>query len=130
MFDPLGQSFQCHLMATYSVYYMKSEFFRDGLMGYDQMKKNNLLPDPRNLTKTHVLLKLIEARNLDQVYFKMQGEDWSPTGEAREFAASKGVQHTSMSVGDIAVDHSSRVAFILDRLGFRFLGTVTTLGEY
>ena len=48
-------------MATYSVYYMKSEFFRDGIMGYDEVKKNNLLPDPRNLTKTHVFLKLIEA---------------------------------------------------------------------
>ena len=98
-------------------------------MGYDWLKNNNLLPDPGDLTKTHVFVKLIEARNLDQVYFKMQGEDWSPTGEAREFVASIGVKHTSMSVGDIALDHSSRVAFILDRMGFRFLGKVTSLGE-
>ena len=57
-------------MATYSVYYMKSEFFRDGLMGYDRLKNNNLLPDPDDLAKTHVFLKLIEARNLEQVYLR------------------------------------------------------------
>ena len=116
-------------MATYSVYYMNSEFFRDGLMGYDQLKCNHLLPDPCNLTKTHVFLTLIEALNPDEVYFKMQGEDWSPTGKAREFVASKGVLHTSMSVGDIAVDHNSRVAYIVDRTGFRFLGRVTNMKE-
>jgi len=117
-------------MATYSVYYMKAEFFRKGLMGYDWLREKSLLPDLADLGKTHEFMKLIEARSLEDVYFKMQGEDRSPTGEAREFVVSKGVQHTSMSVGDIAVDHSSRVAFILDRMGFRFLGTVTALGEH
>ncbi len=112
----------------YSVYYMKAEFFRKGVMGSDWLREKSLLPDPADLSKTHVFLKIIEARNLEDVYFKMQGESWCPTGEAREFVASKGVRHTSMSVGDIAVDHNSRVGFILDRLGFRFLGTVTTLG--
>jgi hypothetical protein len=116
-------------MATYSVYYMKSEFFRDGLMGYDRLRNNKLLPDPDDLVKTHVFLKMIEAGNLEQVYFKMQGEDWSPTGEARKFVAGKGLRHTSMSVGDVAVDHNSRFAYIVDRMGFRFLGKVTSMGE-
>jgi hypothetical protein len=116
-------------MATYSVYYIKSKFFRDGLRGYDWLKNNNLLPDPSDLTKTHVFLTLIEARNLEQVYFKMQGEDWSPTGGAREFVAGKGLRHTSMSVGDVAVDQNSRIAYIVDRMGFRFLGKVTSMGE-
>ena len=111
-------------MATYSVYYMKAEFFRKGVMGYDWLQGKGLLPDPADLTKTHVSLKLIEARNPEDVYLKMQGESWSPTGDAREFVASKG-----LSVGDIVVDRTSRVAFILDRVGFRFFGTVTTFGE-
>jgi hypothetical protein len=59
----------------------------------------------------------------------MQGESWNPSGEAREFVAGKGAQHTSMSVGDIVLDYNTRARFILDRMGFRFLGTVTTLGE-
>ena len=54
----------------------------------------------------------------------MQGEDWSPTGEARELIATKDVRHTSMSVGDIVINHDTRVAYILDRIGFRFLGHV------
>ena len=116
-------------MATYSVYYMKSEFFRDGLMGYERLRNNKLLPDPDDLAKTHVLLKVIEAGNLEQVYFRMQGEDWSPTREAREIVASKGLRHTSMSVGDVAIDHKSRVAYIVDRMGFRLLGKVTSMGE-
>jgi hypothetical protein len=117
-------------MATYSVYYMKAEFFSKGVMGYDWLRGKSLLPEPACLTKTHVFLKLIEARSPEDVYFKMQGESWSPTGEAREFVASKGLRHTSMSVGDIAIEHTTRVAFIIDRMGFRFLGNVTTLGEY
>jgi hypothetical protein len=116
-------------MATYSVYYMKTEFFCKGVRGYDWLSEKSLLPDPADLTKTHVFLKLIEAQNPEDVYFKMQGESWRPTGEARAFVASKGLRHTSMSVGDIVVDHTTRGAFILDRMGFRFLGTVMTLGE-
>ena len=116
-------------MATYSVYYMKAEFFRKGVMGYDWLRGKNLLPDSADLSKTHVFLKLVEARNPEDAYFQMQGESWSPTGEAREFVARKGVQHTSMSVGDIVLDHASRGAFILDRMGFRFLGSVTKPNE-
>jgi hypothetical protein len=82
-------------MATYSVYYMKAEFFCKGIMGYDWLRGKGLLPDPMDLIKTHIFLKLIEARNPEHVYFKMQGESWSPTGEAREFVASKGLRHTS-----------------------------------
>ena len=53
----------------------------------------------------------------------MQGEDWSPTGEARELIATKDVRHTSMSVGDIVINHDTRVAYILDRTGSGSLGT-------
>jgi hypothetical protein len=114
-------------MATYSIYYMKAEFFSKGAMGYEWLRGKSLLPNPVDLVKTHVFLRLIEARNLEDVYFKMQGDSWSPTGEAREFVARKGLRHTSMSVGDIAVDHTTGGAFILDRIGFRLLGTAMTL---
>jgi hypothetical protein len=113
-------------MATFSVYYMKSDFYRDGIMGYGWLKERNLVPDSENLTNTHVFLKLIEASNPEDVYFRMQGDGWSPTGEARILISNKGLRHTSMCVGDIVIDHGSRVAYILDRIGFRFLGKVTT----
>ena len=113
-------------MATFSVYYMKSEFFGEGIKGYAWLKERNLVPDSADLTKSHIFLQLIEARSPEDVYFRMQGENWSPTGDARELIASKGLRHTSMSVGDIVIDHDSRVAYILDRMGFRFLGHLAT----
>lgn len=38
----------------------------------------------------------------------MQGEIWSPNGEANELIRSKGLFHTSMSVGDCAVDETGK----------------------
>jgi hypothetical protein len=111
-------------MATFSVYYMKSSFFVDGIQGYAWLKQRNLVPDPEDLTKSHVFLQLIEASSPEDVYFRMQGGSWNLSGEARELIASKGLRHTSMSVGDIVIDHDSRVVYLLDRMGFRFLGHV------
>lgn len=44
------------------------------------------------------------AKNLEDLFTKMQGEVWSPNGEARELIRNAGCDHTSMSVGDVAVD--------------------------
>ena len=68
---------------------MRADFFCDGIKGYDYLKQINRLPNVADLTKTHVFLKVIEARKPEDVYFKMQGEGWSPTGEAREFVAGR-----------------------------------------
>ena len=66
-------------------------------------------PDPKNLEATHILVgkiaastngsHWIPANELDNVWVKLQGESWSPNGEANEFVRGLGV-HTSMSVGD------------------------------
>ena len=37
---------------------------------------------------------------LEEIFNTMQGEVWSRNGEQREFILSKGLTHTSMSVGD------------------------------
>jgi hypothetical protein len=83
---------------VYRVYYMKPEFFRDGICG----KKTD------DLAATHVYLKDVPMRFggaacLDLVYAHMQAENWSPFGEARSLIEQKGLQHTSMSVGDVIV---------------------------
>ena len=80
----LARSCQRQQMATYSVYYMKAEFFRKGLMGYDWLREKSLLPDLADLGKTHEFMKLIEARSLEDVYFKMQAR----IGVRRERPAS------------------------------------------
>jgi len=82
-------------MPMFAVWYMRPEWFRSGLMGEK--------PDAANLTATHVHLMEQVAGSLGGLFHNMQGEVWSPNGEARELIQSKGLQHTSMSVGDVAI---------------------------
>ena len=73
------------------IWYMQSNWFREGILGEH--------PDPDNLEATHVVMGVVEG-SLDCIYTEMQGENWSPNGEAVEFVKTKGT-HTSMSVGDV-----------------------------
>lgn len=100
----------------YQIWYMKPEFFRDGILEIQ-------VPDPHNLAATHVYLKDTEASGLDAVYDGMQDEVWSPNGEARELIQSKGLVHTSMSVGDVIVDDVGNV-HLVSMMGFKPLGGV------
>ena len=107
-------------MRKYEVWYMKAEWFRNGICG-DK-------PDPMRLDKTHVLLKEIEVvkteeeTDLERVWVAMQGENWSPKGEARPLIAEKGLRHTSMSVGDVAVEIDSGKVWVVSGVGFKLLG--------
>ena len=49
----------------------------------------------------YVLLGMIRETNADKIFELMQGETWSPNGEANNLIRSKGLEHTSMSVGDV-----------------------------
>ena len=59
--------------------------------------------------QTHAFIREVKAKFLDDVFYQMQGEVWSPRGEARGLIQAAGVYHTSMSVGDVAVDAWGRV---------------------
>lgn len=113
------------MKTKFAVWYMKPKWFRDGILGQ--------LPDAGDLGKTHVHLKDIEldgtnywlgqlnsgALQLEYVFHAMQGEVWSPNGEARELIEAKGLDHTSMSVGDVvAVDG---MVFVIASFGFKEL---------
>jgi hypothetical protein len=77
----------------YRVYYMLPEWFPTGIRGS--------LPTVRDLPKTHVFLREVDALDLDGVFQRSQGEVWSPNGEARDIILSKRLAHTSMCVGDV-----------------------------
>jgi hypothetical protein len=81
-------------MANYRVWYMRPEHFRDGMCGLNR-------PTVATLSDTHIFLRDVEATDLEHCYYNSQGEIWSPMGEARELIRSKGLQHTSMSRGDV-----------------------------
>ncbi len=70
-------------------------------------------------TQKYVDLITIEAKNLNDVYVTMQAEVWSPNGEARNLICSKGLNHTSMSVGDIIEDIEEKKFYMVDSFGFK-----------
>ncbi len=83
-------------MSIYNVYYAKAPAYR-------AMDPPPALED---LPQTHVLLCKVEAENKDDVFRQMQGENWSPNGEARPLIKGLGLTHTSMSVNDVVQDES------------------------
>jgi hypothetical protein len=85
------------------IWYQKSDFARDGMMGLSWLAKLGKVPHPGKLNQTHVLLGNIRERNPEKIYEMMQANNWSPVGEARLLIQSKGIDHTSMSVGDIVI---------------------------
>ncbi len=72
--------------------------------------------DPLDLGKTHVLLGSVQETNLDTLFGALQGEAWSPEGEARELIRSKELSHTSMSVGDVVEVHGK--AYVCRPMGW------------
>lgn len=114
-------------MTTFAVHYMKPEFTRDGMMGVKWLKEHGPMPSLGALDKTHIELKTFELdRPLDfdvameRIFVAMQGENWSPNGEARPLIRSKGLEHTSMSVGDVIVVNGGRL-YIAERFGFTLI---------
>jgi hypothetical protein len=60
------------------------------------------MPDTREeLEERFKLVKEVKAHSLEKVYYHMQGEIWSPNGEAKPIIERLGLRHTSMSVSDI-----------------------------
>jgi len=107
------------------IWYWRDSFASDGLMGYQWCVERGRLPAlPKNgerATATHVLLKEVEVkeegrRGLERVFYAMQGEVWSPNGEARKLIDGLGLSHTSMSVGDLVEVNGEY--WMVDRMGF------------
>ena len=87
-------------------------------MGADWLRERGKLPSPAKLDATHVHLLDADAADLERLFFAMQGEHWSPNGEAAPLIKGKGLEHTSMSIGDLAVDQDTWAVHIVDRFGF------------
>jgi hypothetical protein len=107
-------------MTSYKIWYMRPRYFADGIMGYDFCQGAKRLPDVNNLEATHIKLKEVDAANLEAVFLHMQGENWSPNGKARSLIDTKGLRHTSMSIGDIVV--TGNEVYTCDIRGFKLLG--------
>jgi hypothetical protein len=94
----------------YQIWYMKPSFLR-GVIGSS--------PDLNNLPATHVHLKDIEADNQEDALPRMRTENWSPNGEALDLLQSKGLLHTTMTIGDVLVDESD-ATYLVNRHWVQF----------
>lgn len=81
------------------------------------------------LDDTHVFL-CSGDENLDpeDFFLNLQGERWSPNGEANSLIRSKNLAHTSMSVGDIIVfpieNSTQKKVMFVASVGFVCLGFI------
>ena len=98
------------------IWYYRPDHSRDLGMGAEWCRQHGRLPDPGNLQRTHELLGSVLATDPDQIYRLLQGEVWSPAGEARQLIKRLNLTHTSMSVGDI-IEIGSKVLMV-DENGF------------
>jgi carbonic anhydrase/acetyltransferase-like protein (isoleucine patch superfamily) len=97
-------------------YYKRSES-RDFGMGSFGLERSGKWPSVENLSLTHVFIGFVDESNPSKVFQMMQGEYWSPNGEASTLPALRMAGHTSMSVGDIIVFPGSK-ALMVDMAGF------------
>lgn len=97
-------------MTTYAVYYAR----KGTHFGCNPFARSTL-------KTTHRFIKTVDVQELRNVFFEMQGETWSPRGEARPIIENAGVRHTSMSVGDIVLDLETHTYFVCAEYGWREL---------
>jgi hypothetical protein len=102
------------------IWYWKEDFARDAMMGAKFMTKQGIMPTPDSVPDNYTLIGKIRETNPDKIFHMMQGEIWSPEGQANAMIRSSGTGHTSMSVGDII--HVGNKWLMVDRYGFHALG--------
>ena len=84
------------------IWYMKPSVFRDFIWGPSALEREGTpLPTAKTVKDTHILLGNISENKPEKAWQMMQGEVWSPDGQANGLIRGKGLRHTSMSVGDI-----------------------------
>jgi len=107
------------------IWYMNRKGWDDFSMGWKRVQEKVAagemeMPTKQNLKNTHVFLGRIREGNLEKVFHMMQGEMWSPEGQANGLIRRKGLQHTSMSVGDMVLKGGQ--LYMVDGRGFARVG--------
>ena len=102
---------------TYRVFYARFPF------DVTYARRTALDQEPPSVTvasleKTHVFLFEVLGTSIENVFWQMQGENWSPRGEARPLIEKLRLRHTSMSVGDVVQAPGGRF-YICRDLGWK-----------
>jgi hypothetical protein len=104
-------------LGVYGVYYAKAP---EALACYWKP----YCQDTNQVSRTHILVRQIEAGSLDDVFRIQQAHNWSPNGEQRGLIQSLGLEHTSMSVSDVVRDQDG-IFWECRPIGWRRLGKIS-----
>jgi hypothetical protein len=96
----------------YTVFYMKPESFRRFNFGQE-------FPTRNELCLTHVQVSHVKAKDMEDVFCQMQSENMTSSNLVRNTIRSEGLQHTSMSVGDVVFDNRTLKHFVVAPCGFK-----------
>jgi hypothetical protein len=99
------------------IWYWKEDNGRDYMMGPAWLASRREAPTPESIPQTHVLIGTVKETNPEKVFHMMQGEIWSPEGQAYNMIVNSGSGHTSMSVGDVVKVGNKWL--MVDRFGFQ-----------
>ncbi len=108
------------------IWYFNKDNARDFMMGYDFLKDQGIEVTPDTIPTTHVMIGKIAETNPEKIFSMMQGDSWSPRGEARDMITKSGTGHTSMSTGDIIKVGNKWL--MVDSYGFKDISTGTNEG--
>ena len=100
----------------YTVFYFNSYGANEALTRalFDDGGESNI---PVSLSD-YIELTEVRAADKEHVFYLMQGETWSPMGEARECIRSVGLKHTSMMMGDLVRDPDGQY-WVCAMMGFK-----------
>ena len=120
-FNSLQDAGDAYSPGETQIWYWKENLGNEMMKGYDYLKSINRVPDPANLSVTHVFVGSVAETNEDMIFSMMQAEMWSPQNQADDMIKKLGVGHTSMSTGDIIVKGND--VLMVDKTGFVNLST-------
>lgn len=107
------------------VWYVGPEFGRDYRGGFDDViEYGRHTPSKRSVQMTHEPIGSVDSNDPEEIFEMMQAFNWSPNGEAHDLIQSKGLHHTSMSVGDVV--EIGDTYYFVDRNGFIELEDLST----
>ncbi len=113
-----------HLFGYEGPSMMKGDLFMIFYKSNPMFNEDDLPKDWVDFETRWTAVKAVRATNPEDAYAKMQGERWSPNGEAKPLTRALDT-HTSMSVGDVCINLRTGKAFGAIDIGFTDLPQVS-----
>ena len=77
--------------------------------------------NPNTLPRTHAMIGTLAETDPETILSMMQAESWDPDNRSQEMLEELGVDHASMSAGDVIVTNEK--TYIITNNGFTELGS-------